>query len=169
MNTGQMMITIAALMLLSIVILRVNSGNLITAEVLIESKLDILAVSLLNSTIEEATSKSFDEYTTDKPAELLSNLATTANLRAEAGEVYPNFDDMDDFNGLVLTDSISGADVYTIICKVAYVDTTNPNNTSVGATWHKKVTVKVTSKSMMDFNGNQDSLEMSSIRSYWYF
>ena len=169
MNTGQMMITIAALMLLSIVILRVNSGNLITAEVLIESKLDILAVSLLNSTIEEATSKSFDEYTTDKPAELLSNLATTANLRAEAGEVYPNFDDMDDFNGLVLTDSISGADVYTIICKVAYVDTTNPNNTSIGATWHKKVNVKVTSKSMMDVNGNQDSLEMSSIRSYWYF
>jgi len=169
MNTGQMMITIAALMLLSIVILRVNSGNLITAEVLIESKLDILAVSLLNSTIEEATSKSFDEYTTDKPAELLANLATTANLRAEAGEVYPNYDDMDDFNGLILTDSISGADVYTIICKVAYVDTTNPENISIGATWHKKVTVKVTSNGMIDANGNQDSLEMSSIRSYWYF
>ncbi|MEE9430331.1 MAG: hypothetical protein V3V16_04775 [Melioribacteraceae bacterium] len=169
MNSGQMMITIAALMLLSIVILRVNNGNLNTSEVIIESKLDILAISLANSTIEEATSKAFDEYTIDKPAELLLNLSTTANLKKDGGETYPNFDDMDDFNGVTIYDSVSGADYYEIECTVAYVNTLSPELTTTSRTWHKKITVRVTSNGMMDMHGIQDTIEMSSIRSYWYF
>lgn len=167
MNSGQMMITVGALMLLSVVILRVNTGNLNTNEVLINSKINILAISLANSMCEEATSKAFDEYTLTKPAELISNLTLPSSF--DEGESYPNFDDMDDYNNFTYYDSVSGADYYEIKCAVAYVDTTNPDITTTSRTWHKKITVKVTSKGMLDAYGNQDTVEMSSIRSYWYF
>ena len=85
-------------MLLSIVILRVNTGNLNTHEVLIDSKVQILATSLANSIIEEAFTKEFDEYNVNYPAELLSNLTSVSDLGKDTGENYPNFDDMDDFN-----------------------------------------------------------------------
>lgn len=169
MNTGQMMITIGALILLSVVVLRVNTGNLATNEVLINSKLDILAISLANSTIEEATSKAFDEYTITKPAELTSNLTEPSKFDKDPGESYPNVDDMDDYDGITIYDSVSGADYYEIKCAVAYVDTTNPEITTTSRTWHKKITVRVTSKGMLNAVGIQDTVEMSAIRSYWYF
>ncbi len=63
MNTGQMMLTIGALILLSLVVLRVNNGFLNTNSVLIDSKLGVLATSVATSIIEEATGKAFDEKT----------------------------------------------------------------------------------------------------------
>ncbi len=171
MNGGQMMITIGALMLLSIVILRVNIGNLNTNEVLIESKVEILATSLANSIIEEAFTKEFDENTLSTPAELLSNLTPATSLKPE-GETYPNFDDMDDFNGLDIFKDIPGGDNYEIICTVEYVDPANPEIASAIRTWNKKITVKVTSKGMTQILNDQtiqDTIKMSSVRSYWYF
>ncbi len=169
MNGGQMMITIGALMLLSIVILRVNTGNLNTHEVLIDSKVQILATSLGNSIIEEAFTKEFDEYNVMYPAELLSNLTPVNSLGIEGGESYPNFDDMDDFNGLHIFKNIIDADNYEIQCKVEYVNPANPEIPSPTRTWDKKIIVKVTSKGMLNRNGIQDTIKMSSVRSYWYF
>ncbi len=169
MNGGQMMITIGALMLLSIVILRVNTGNLNTHEVLIDSKVQILATSIANSFIEEAFTKEFDEYNVTMPAELLSNLTAVNSLGAEGGEMYPNFDDMDDFNGLNVHKNIQGADDYEVFCTVEYVNPVNPEIPSPVRTWDKKIIVKVTSRGMLNRNGIQDTIKMSSVRSYWYF
>lgn len=169
MNGGQMMITIGALMLLSIVILRVNTGNLNTHEVLIDSKVQILATSLANSIIEEAFTKEFDEYNVLYPAELLSNLTSVSDLGPEGGESYPNFDDMDDFNGLNIVKNIADADNYEISSKVEYVNPANPGIASPIRTWDKKITVKVTSRGMLNRNGIQDTIKMTSVRSYWYF
>jgi hypothetical protein len=171
MNGGQMMITIGALMLLSIVILRVNTGNLNTSDVLLESKIEILATSIANSIIEEAFTKEFDEYNVLNPAELLSNLTPVNNLKAE-GEKYdeaPYFDDMDDFNGLDIAKTISQADSFNISCEVYYVNPANPEIPSTVRTWNKKIIVKVTSRGMLKRNGIQDTIKMSSVRSYWYF
>ena len=164
-----MMITIGALMLLSLVILRVNTGNLNTHEVLIDSKVQILATSLANSIIEEAFTKEFDEYNVLYPAELLSNLTPVTSLGKDAGETYPNFDDMDDFNGLYIHKNIPGADNYEISSIVEYVNPANPGITSSIRTWDKKITVKVTCRGMLNRNGIQDTIKMSSVRSYWYF
>ncbi len=169
MNGGQMMITIGALMLLSVVILRVNTGNLNTNEVLIDSKVQILATSLANSIIEEAFTKEFDEYNVMYPAELLSNLTSVSDLGKDTGENYPNFDDMDDFNGLHIFKNIAGADNYEISATVVYVNSANPEVASAVRTWDKKITVKVTSKGMLNSNGVQDTIKMSSVRSYWFF
>lgn len=160
MNTGQMLITIAALMLLSLVVLRVNNGFLSTNTVMMESKFGVLAVSLATSMIEEANGKAFDHFTDSNTVTLTSALSS---LGPESGEVYPDFNDFDDFNNFTKIDSTLPSAVFKIACKVNYINPANPESASGSKTWHKKITVQVTSESM------QDTVEMSTIYSYFYF
>ncbi len=160
MNTGQMLITIAALMLLSLVVLRVNNGFLSTNTVMMESKFGVLAVSLATSMIEEANGKAFD-HNTDSNA--VTSTTELSSLGPESGEVYPNFNDFDDYDNLFRVDSTLPSAVFQIMCDVDYVTSANPEAVSGSKTWHKKITVAVTSESMTD------TVKMSTIYSYFYF
>ncbi|MHB1686347.1 MAG: hypothetical protein ACYCVH_03105 [Ignavibacteriaceae bacterium] len=163
MNTGQSLITIAAMLLLSILVLNVNSTILNTGTVMQDSKFGLLATSIASSMIEEISSKSFDEYTATNAADNLNQLTSPSKLGPESGEVYPNFDDIDDYNGYTRVDSTMPSAIFKTTCSVAYVSPSTPNVTSSSATWNKKITVTVTSISM------QDTVRMSTIYSYWYF
>jgi len=163
MNTGQMLITIAALMLLSLVILRVNNNFLSTSTVLTENKLGVLAVSLGTSVLEEAKGKAFDQNT---DSNAVSSLNELSSLGPDAGETDPLFNDFDDFDGLVrLTENDSSylPAPFKIECAVNYINPNNPDGISASKTWHKKITVTVTSDYM------QDTIKLSSIYSYFYF
>ena len=154
-----MMITIAAMMLLSLVLLRVNSGFLSTNTVLMETKFGVLGVSLATSVMEEASGKAFDENTDSNTVTSLSGLSSIG----PDGETYPNFDDFDDYNGYErIVDTMPSA-VFKITCKVDYVNTSNPDVVSGSKTWNKKLTVTVTSPS------SQDTIRMSTIYSYFYY
>ena len=163
MNTGQMMITLAAMMLLSLVILRVNNGFLSTNTVLMETKFGVLGVSLATSVIEEATGLAFDENTNGATVSSVGDLSTLG----PDGEVYKDnvnpFDDFDDYEGLVYIDSTMPSARFRIACSVDYINTAFPDSFSGTKTWHKKLTVMVTTQS------SQDTIEMSTIFSYFYF
>lgn len=164
MGTGQMMITICAMLLLSVVLLRINNTFLSTNTALNETKYDVMAVSLATSMIEEATSKAFDQNTDVSPIIDVTSLSTT--LGKESGEVYPNFNDIDDFNNYSKTtanDTTFKSAVFNISCKVNYTTPASPTTNSASRTWHKRVDVKVSSPSM------RDTIKLSSIISYWYF
>jgi len=163
MNTGQSLITIAAMMLLSILVLRINSTILTTDQVVQDSKFGLLATSIATSLIEEATSKAFDANTDSSNVTSLSQLTAPSKLGPESGEVYPNFDDVDDYNRYTRIDSSMPSAVFKDSCIVVYVASSTPGVTSSTATWNKKITVVVTSKSM------QDTVRMSTIFSYWFF
>jgi len=163
MNTGQMMLTIGAMALLSITTLRMNSHFVHSGVSLDETKFSVLAVSLASSMLEEANSKAFDEYTTESA--VTSTTSLSAVLGKETGETTSDtFDDCDDYNNYV--DSvlnIPSAKFY-IKCKVSYINSDAPDtDLSSGKTWHKKITVMVTSPSMTD------TVKLSSIFSYWYY
>ncbi len=64
MNTGQMMITLGAVLLLSTIVLRVNGSQLSNQDSMQNNKFGILAISLATSVIEEASEKAFDEAST---------------------------------------------------------------------------------------------------------
>lgn len=161
MNTGQLLLTTSAIVLLSLLLLRVNNGFLNTNQVMMENKFNVLAISLGSSLVEEATGKAFDENTVDNTVNSLSSLST---IGKDLNEVYPNFDDFDDFNGFFRVDSTLPSAVFTIRCNVVYVSPTNPNgNTGTTKTWHKKLTVTVTSPSMVD------TIRFSTIYSYFYY
>jgi hypothetical protein len=167
MNTGQMLITVGAILLLSLVIMRVNTSFLTTNTIMSDSKYGLLGVSFASSKIEEAISKAFDKATIDNQIVTDSTLFTKSTLLGpESGEVYPYFDDFDDYDGYVdstSADSTVKSDVFYISCKVDYVKTSNLDGISTTQTWHKKITVIVRSKTM------EGTIKMSSVFSYWYF
>lgn len=160
MNTGQMLITLAALMLLTLVILRVTNGFLYTDDVLIDSKLGVLGVSIATSMMEEATGKAFDENSDSGTVLVIGDLT---NIGPESGETYPDFDDFDDYDGLVKYDNTMPVATYKIECKVRFVNTTNLDSYSAAKTWHKKLDIRVTTPA------SHDTIEMSTIYSYFYY
>ena len=169
MNTGQMMITLGALALLSIVVLRMNNGFLNTSGILLDSKLGVLATSVATSMIEEATGKAFDAKTASNTVSSLATLTAPGSLGPGAGEVYADYEDFDDFNGYHRIDNSMPAAEFSVDCEVYYVTDSDLEKKSTSRTWHKRIDVYVASKSMYGHDEIPDTVFMSAVYSYWYF
>ena len=185
MNLGQMMMVVAALSILGILLLNTNTTVLDTNDTQNLSEFGINAISLATSLVEEANGKMFDEVIADSTTPALSSpvaLTSLANLGADGGETYRtagnDFDDFDDFDGLILVykspgDSslMAGAAkefvipgiraAYIVRARVDYVSGADLDLTSASPTWHKKITVTVTSPAI------KDTLVYPAIMSYW--
>lgn len=169
MNSGQSFLSLGAMTLVAMVILQVNTGFVMTSSTLLDNKLNILAISLASSIIEEASGKAFDAKTVTDAVSLTTDLTHAGSLGSSSAESYPNFNDFDDYNGLdIISDNVSSAK-FKVLSRVSYVKSNNPDAVSSVATWHKKITVYVTSESLQDVEGNQDTVVMSSVFSYWHF
>jgi len=159
-----MMLVVGALALLGIMMLSANRMYISSGQTLLYSELGITAISLSTSIIQEAQGKAFDQVTDNGTVTALSSLTPVNKLGPETGESYPDsMNDFDDFSGLNITQSFAKGGTFKISCQVVYVDTSNPNITSSVITWHKKLTVTVTSPSM------RDTIKESYIFSYFYF
>jgi MSHA pilin protein MshD len=174
MNTGQMMLTIAAMFMLSMVILTANRGALTTSTTMYESRYDILGVSVANSIIEDATSLAFDKNSLGHNIDALDELTFKNDLGLDNNENRNNpvgFNDFDDYNCYrtnpkLDTVQITGTTqrmMYSSYCRVDYVSASDPNTISNDKTYHKKLTLKVFAPGMAD------TLRMSTVYSYWYF
>ena len=161
MNTGQMLLTVGALILLSSMILRFNRSVLTSDEVMYNSKYNVLASSLCVSVIEEARGKAFDQKTDSAAASNVNQLSTT--LGPDFGETYDDYNDFDDFNSYVKTDSSMPSAIFYVTSKVTYIENKNPVKVTTSRTWHKMITVTVMSSSM------KDPVKMSSTYSYWFY
>lgn len=169
MNTGQSLLSLGAMTLVALIILQVNTGFVMTSSRLLDNKLSILAISLASSIIEEASGKAFDAKTVTDAVSTTSDLTSVSSLGHSYTESYPNFNDFDDYNGLKITSSALSSAEFQIKSKVSYVNSNDPDKASSVPTWHKKISVYVTSKSLLDPNGNQDTIMISSVFSYWHF
>lgn len=158
-----MLLTMGAMILLSTLILRVNNNFAVNTSTVYDSKFDILGTSIGASVIEEAMGKAFDEASSDTSASSLNDFTAPNKLGPETGEVYPNFNDFDDYNGYTKIDSTMPSAVFKIACTVNYVDPSTPDVISNSITWTKRISVTVTSISM------KDTVRLSSLFSYWYF
>ncbi len=91
--------------------------------------------------IEEIKEKAFDEKTVDFQAINKSQL--TLPLGYEGGETWPNFNDIDDYDGYTKDISLPHAEGYNVRSWVYYV---NSDGTEMLAqTYYKKVKIIVTS------------------------
>src|SRR3989339_2069246 len=106
MSTGHTMLAAGAMLLLSITILGINGKFLNTSSVLYNTKFGVLAVSLGTSIIEEANGKAFDLAGSDDAITDINLLTAPQYLGAASGEVYPYFNDFDDYNNLHKVDSV---------------------------------------------------------------
>ncbi|MBU0472581.1 MAG: hypothetical protein KKF62_00310 [Bacteroidetes bacterium] len=165
-----MLLTLSALVLLSLVVLRVLNGFLNTNSILMETKFGVLGVSLATSILEEAMGKAFDETTANSG---VAYATTDLSSIGSDGEIYPNFDDFDDFNNLNFStydttiESNRFAKMYSaeylVNCTVGYINPASPNQFSASKTWHKKITVQITTPS------SKDTISMSTVYSYFYY
>lgn len=161
MNTGQTLLSIGALILLSMMILRVNGSFLNTDTVVHETKFGVLATSLASSFIEEANKKNFDEVTITNS--INDSTLLTSNLGKETGESYSNFDDFDDYNGFDSTITDLPSATFHLHFTVSYVNSAYPDDPVNYRTWNKKMTVAVSSPF------SRDTIKLSSVYSYFYF
>lgn len=174
MNTGQMMLTIAATFLLSITILTTNRGIISTNSTMVNNRYGIIGVALATSIIEKATSKAFDNNTDTTAVNSTSSLTNVNSLGIETGENANNpdgFNDFDDYNCYRTNPKIDSLALegttkkifFNSICKVDYVSSSDPSTVSNQRTWNKRLMVSVFSPSM------EDTIKMSTVYSYWYF
>lgn len=167
MGTGQMLLTVGAIMLLGTVILTTNRSLNNNSTVLLNTNVGLEEISLATSIMEEATGKAFDENTDTNTVSSTSQLTPPASLGQENGDTT-DINDFDDFNGLpgsngrIEVDTLSTG-IYYVRTRVYYVSSSNPNVISSVPTWHKRLDIWVWNKDV------PDTVKMHTIFSYWYF
>ena len=162
-----------AIVLLSITSLYINKAFYLNSKVMEDSKIAVLATSITSSIIEDATGGRFDEATVSGGTITQTTALTPkANLgrdgSAERVNQTKTFDDFDDFNGLDSTYSINiGGTLKTVAFRakvaVEYIVANDPNTVSNTQTFHKRMTVTVTSPSITD------TIRARYVMSYWFF
>lgn len=157
--------TLGAMMLLSVIMLRVNTANLTNETIRDDAQYGVLATSIATSIIEEAQSKSFDEKTDTNNVTSLNQLSSV--LGPESGETEETFDDFDDYNNFTKRDTSMPSTVFDIACQVVYVEPGNIEGSTTNRTWNKKIIVTITRPVSAD--SSELALRTSSIFSYWYF
>jgi len=157
MNTGQMMLTIGALALLSIITLRYFETVAQSGQNLVQSNSGLTATTIATSFIERAQNLNFDEISDgtpfnqlqDNPA-LLTDPGSLGTDDANEASSLDSLDDFDDFNYynehnplIFVPEGLN--ENYNVEFSVYYVDTSNVNVTSgVGyETFIKKMDVRV--------------------------
>ena len=146
MGLAQTFLTIAAIALLGVLSLTLNTSYLTTNQTMVESEFTVEAVSLGESYLERAVGKSYDENSISGAVSQTKDFSSS--LGKDVGEsVLKDFDDFDDFNGFNQPDTTERS-IYNISIKVVYVNDSDLNTTSVNQTWHKKMTITVSNAYM---------------------
>jgi hypothetical protein len=145
MANSQSLLSLGALLILSLASLRFNSSVLENTSIETENKVYLTAFSLADDLIEEIKQKAFDAATVDFPTTDPSILTSPYGLGHGSWEIYPDYNDVDDFNGFSRTVSAPHAENYLVSCEVFYVSESNQNTKVMHQTFYKKVKVTVTS------------------------
>ena len=150
MNGVQTILTIGGMMLLAFISLQFNSSVLQSSTADLHNKVYLTAFSIADNLIEEIKGKSFDQTTINLTTTNPASLTPVANLGPDSGEVYPNYNDVDDYNGFKDTTAAPYFETYYTSCTVQYVDSNNQDAVSSIQTFYKKVTVTVSSPYLSD-------------------
>jgi hypothetical protein len=177
MNTGQMLLSVGAIVLLGTTVITMNRSSLQNGTILQQTQIGIYGISLANSTIEEASGKAFDQNTDDNAVSTTGALTSPSYLGRESGETDPsNFNDFDDYNNMTKIDTVQGVDIFTTKAEVYYVSDANPEVKVTGsATFFKRMDVMVYGSGVADTSrraegiATGDTIKMSYIYSYFYF
>ena len=148
MSSVHSFLSLGALLLISLISLRFNSAVLENSTIETENKVYLTAFSLANDLIEEIKMKAFDAATVKFPTTDPSVLTSPYSLGHADYEVYPNFNDIDDFNDYSRTIDAPHAENYSVRCNVYYVSEYNPDFKVMTQTFYKRVDVTVISPYM---------------------
>ena len=163
MGTGQTLLTIIAMMMLSRMAISVNRSNSGGGSSVEMAAYRITAVSIGTSLIEEATGLAFDSKSDTVGISTPTNFTAPGSLGPD-GAIYPHYNDFDDFNCFSHWDTLPGSAIFHDTANVDYVTISgNVISHSASQTYNKRIIVKVSSKWM------KDTLTFTTVDSYWFF
>jgi len=166
MNTGQMLLVLGAIALLSLVAVSINSMIVNKTATMLETEADLNAVSLAQSMLDEVLANPFDAVTADGTKIFDSTKFTPAGSLGPSGTETSNvplpeppdtavpyrslkyYNDVDDYNGYRRVAFASSMGPFSIIDTVYYAAEANPDQKSAAQTFYKKVVVTVRHRNM---------------------
>lgn len=144
---AQTILVTGALVLFGMLLLTIHQSLNRSGDTTFEAAATMAANSLAQQRIDEISSRAFDENTISAAPADPSGFS--ASLTKESGEVYPGYDDVDDYNGFSRIDTVEGMILKDSVW-VSYVnvDASNPNASQLDTptltkTRTKKITVRV--------------------------
>jgi len=150
MNSASSLLLIGGILFFTNLILTFNRTTSTQADIIYGNESFIYGESLGQSLIEEIETRYFDENTITNEVTDPEDLTGSNSLTHEDGEYsLIEFDDIDDFNGFLLVDSLSGHGIYNCTVEVYYVDPDYPEAKSNNAFFSKRVDIVLTNTYLM--------------------
>lgn len=184
MTTGQTLITIMALALLSLAVLNINRSLSSHDVSLAQNRYRLEALSIATSYIEQASQYYFDEAVADSNNTEKTNPNTFSDPSSlgidpdDSTSLGLEIDDFDDYNSIVRIDTGKSGVIYRVMFKVEYVDLA-PSGRIVpvsSKTFHKRMTVMVSDVydppliyRETPAGRVRDTVKISFVYSYWFF
>lgn len=179
MGTGQTLITILALALLSLAVLNINRGLLSHDISLAQNRYRLEALSIATSYIQQATQYFFDEAVanSNNTAKTDPNTFTEPSLLGFEPTDSMEINDFDDYNNIVRIDTGKSSVIYRVSFRVEYADLSNGKVIPVSyKTFHKRMTVFVTDNYEPPLIYREtpagkvrDTVKISFVYSYWFY
>jgi hypothetical protein len=145
----QSLLAIGAICLFALVSLNFNTTVVQNISLEVENKVYLTAFSLADDMIEEIKQKAFDKWTAGNNLQVvaLSSLTDPDSL-GNAGKIWPNFTDIDDYNNYSKTiTKLPYLEDFNVSTTVAYANPSNfDDDTYKTRSFYKKVYVTVTSQ-----------------------
>jgi|WetSurMetagenome_2_1015567.scaffolds.fasta_scaffold522784_1 hypothetical protein len=181
MNTGQVMLTIGALALLSMITMRYYSSIGNSGQTLVQTNGGLTATTIATSYIERAQNTAFDEKSSGTPINLIQASPNLLTRYDSLGIDSPNealsldsLDDFDDFKYYSQTNPITYHpgninETYKVAFDVYYVDTSDIMTKVNSYRFLKKMDVKVWRVDPMSDSKGFDTVRMSAIYGLFRF
>lgn len=144
MGSVQQMLTVGAIIILTLLILSSSKDTNYRFNETYSNEAIIIGSGIAQSIISEIQSRAFDENVILNNISTADSLTSAYSLGPEYGELTsPQFNDIDDFNGFAIIDSVSNIGNFYVLVLVYYVSPTNPEVKSLSRTFCKKIDVSV--------------------------
>lgn len=160
MNASQIILLIAAFLIISVLILIVNTNRMQVIETQISKRATFTALSEAKNLMDEIRVKKFDENVGSNFTMLRESLTRAYQFGSDSNEIYPNFDDIDDYHNFTKGIQIPELQNFSLKVSVQYVSEQNPEILSSTNTYYKLVTIRC-------FYNNSQQFEFKQLFSVW--
>ena len=151
MSSGQQILTIFAIVILTILIINVYNSQSTREGMLLSNEAIITGTGIAQSLLNESQAKAFDEKTVNQGVADTDSLTLPNSLGPDAGEIISTqFDDIDDYNNYTRSDSLGRLGLFNTKVEVYYIDKLSPGVKSYTQTFTKEIDISLTNFSFPD-------------------